>query len=172
MDKIYGELFAPSGERIEIRRASGEDADELLALQERSIDKRVFYPITRDEIFESAEKDIILAAYASGKIIALNILVKNRKTDRSLAPDVGKDYSSVATFDGVIVAPEYRGLGLQRRFLAIAAELSRAWGAANLAATVAAPNLPSRSNFQKEGFTEIGEFPKYGATRIIVVKDL
>lgn len=172
VEKIYCTLTSKSGEEIEIKRAEHAHLKEMLALQERSIDPKTFCAITEAEMEESLGEDLVLAAFASGRIVALNILVRNRPSERSLAPDIGEEFGSVTTFDGVIVAPEYRGLGLQRRFLAIAAEMGREWGSSKLAATVAPSNAPSRANFKREGFCELGEFPKYGSTRIIVVKDL
>lgn len=172
MDKIYDTLYSRAGEKIEIRRAGSEHISEMLALEERSINPETFCPITRDEMEESVRDDIILAAFASQRIVALNILLRNRPSERSLASDIGESYTDVCTFDGVIVAPEYRGLGLQRRFLALAAKLGRAWGAKRLAATVAPANSHSRDNFKREGFSELGEFPKYCSTRIIVTKDI
>lgn len=172
MSGVFGSILAKNGEVIEIREAGYEHIDEMLALQSRSIDPATFCAITSEEMLESLKEDVILAAFASGRIVALNMLLKNRESDRSLAPDINESFKSVATFDGVIVAPEYRGLGLQRRFLEIAAERARMWGAKKLAATVAPTNAPSRANFKKAGFSELGEFPKYGSTRIIVVKNL
>lgn len=172
MEKVYDSLTSKDGEEIEIRRVGREHIDEMLALEARSIDPATFCAITRDEMLESADEDIIFAAFISNRIVALNMLVRNRASDRSLAPDIGDSYDRVTTFDGVIVAPEYRGLGLQRRFLALAAKKAREWGSAKLAATVAPTNAPSRRNFERAGFCELGEFPKYGSTRIIVVKEI
>ena len=172
MEKVYCTLASKSGEIIEIKRADRSHIKQMLALQERSIDPETFCAITEEEMAESLGEDIILAAFASGKLVALNILVRNRPSGRSLAEDIKESFENVTTFDGVIVAPEYRGLGLQRRFLEIAADTARAWHSTRLAATVARGNAPSRANFKREGFQELGEFPKYGSTRIIVVKDL
>lgn len=172
MGKAFRTIVAKDGEIIEIKEVGCEHIDEMLALQARSIDPATFCAITREEIAESASEDAVIAAFASGKIVALNMVVKNRPSDRSLANDIGERFENVVTFDGVIVAPEYRGLGLQRIFLEIAAKHALEWGAKKLTATVAPDNTPSRTNFKKTGFLELGEFPKYGSTRIIVVKNL
>ena len=172
MEKIYVTLLSRSGEKIEIRRAAAEGAGELLELQSRSIDPAPFAAITKEEIEESAKLDTLLAAFVGNRPVALNIILKNRPSDRSLAPDIGESYDAVATFDGVIVDPEYRGLGLQRIFLGLAIGEAEKWGARKLAATVAPGNFYSRENFRRMGFSELGEFPKYGGVRIIVTKDI
>ena len=172
MDKIYAALESRSGEKIEIKKAAPRHAEQMLALEDRSIDPVTFARITREEMLESMEEDLVLAAFVGDKIVALNIILRNRESDRSLAKDLGRDPREVATFDGVIVAPEYRGLGLQRIFLSLAEQTARDWGAKLISATVSAKNAPSRNNFSRSGFTEIGEFPKYGSTRIIVTKEL
>ena len=170
-DKFYS-FTTPCGENVAIRPAAAEDIDEMLALEARSINPATFQEITREEIEESIALDLALVAATADKIIALNLLLANRESDRSLAYDIGRDPCEVVTFDGVIVAPEYRGLGLQRRFLAIAEDYAKSLGAGAVAATVAPENLPSRRNFERAGFCELGEFPKYGSKRIIVIKSI
>ena len=170
-DRSYS-FTTPCGESVAIRPATAEDIDEMLALEARSINPATFKEITREEIEESIALDLALVAATADKIIALNLLLANRESERSLAYDIGRDPCEVVTFDGVIVAPEYRGLGLQRRFLSIAEDYASSLGAALVAATVAPANLPSRRNFERAGFCELGEFPKYGSTRIIVTKKI
>lgn len=172
MKNTFDSFTSPIGESIVIRRAEVTDIDEMLALEARSINPATFQEITREEIEESIDLDLALVATSGNKIIALNLLLANRESERSLAYDIGRDPCEVVTFDGVIVAPEYRGLGLQRRFLSIAEDYASSLGAALVAATVAAANLPSRRNFERAGFCELGEFPKYGSTRIIVIKSI
>jgi GNAT superfamily N-acetyltransferase len=172
MERIYGSHTANDGGKITVTAAVREDIEELLSLEARSINPETFAAITREEFLDSIENDLVLAARHGKKIAALCVLVRPRASERSLAPDVGAEYSATATFDGVIVAPEERGAGLQRLFLGIAEDMAREWGAWHLAATVSRHNAPSRENFRRMGFTELCEVPKYGSRRIIVVKDI
>ena len=159
-----------SGDKLFFRKAAETDVDAMLALQARSVSSATFAAITREEMLESIERDLLIVATCEGEIAALGQIVTNRETERSLAPDLGVPFSEVVTFDGVIVAPEHRGNGLQRIFLGMAEEFGGECGAAYVAATVAEANLPSRRNFGARGFSELKIIPKYGSERILVAK--
>ena len=172
MERIYKGLPHPEGGEIEIKAAGVDMLKELISLEDRSIDPKIFCRITEEEFLESIERDTVLTAWYRGSMIALAVIMDNRESARSLAGDIGESADSVLTFDGVIVAPEARGLGLQRHFLALAEGRARELGAAFVVATVSEGNAPSRRNFARSGFAELFSRPKYGSTRIIVAKRL
>lgn len=160
------------GGELIIEAASSDNIDEMLELQSRCVDPATFCLITKEELLESVRCDLVLIARDGERIAAFAQFVSNRECDRSLSPKLGLDYSDAVTFDGVIVDPDCRGCGLQRRFLSLAEEYAARLGAGYLLATVAEANIYSKENFRAMGFAERGAIPIYGLARILVSKKI
>jgi len=160
-----------------LRLIKKEEIKDCLALQETVVagigNRALFEPLTEEELSESVALDTVAALFDGENMAAFCMLIHNRDTDRSLADDDGKRRESVLTFDGVLVLPDYRGYGIQRLFLDFAEEKARRLGAMHILATVAPQNPHSRRNFEKQGFSVIKEYKKYGGyPRLLVCKSV
>ena len=157
---------------------------EILKLQESVVnelkEKDIFQPSTKEEILESMLVDGCYGVYSGEKLIAVSIIVFNRKTERNLAIDWEEKkndsiYSQYFTFDSVQVHPRYRGFGLQKVFLDLAEELVGKTAASSIVATVSPKNPHSLKNFEKYKYYRHqtkNPYSKYGAKRILVRKDV
>ena len=129
-------------------------------------------PLTEEELLESAEVDSVFGLFDGDTLAAFSMIIHNRETDRSLAPDAEKACGETFTFDGVLVRPAFRGFGIQRLFLSLAEKEAKKHGAACILATTAPPNLHSRKNFESMGFSIVKEYIKYGYPRLLLKKEL
>jgi ribosomal protein S18 acetylase RimI-like enzyme len=104
---------------------------------------------------------------AEGEMMAYAVLGLPAASSRyNFGRDIGlpeSELGAIAHLDGVAVAPEWRGHGLQRvlarRRTAIAAEAGRR----HIISTVAPNNLPSLHNLLAEGFAIVATRPMFAA---------
>lgn len=159
-----------------LRKLLGADIPAALALQKEALalipSRALFEPLTEAELLESAEMDSVFGLFDGDTLAAFAMVIHNRKTDRSLAPDAEKTCEEVFTFDGVLVRPNFRGFGMQRLFLEIAANEAKKCGASCILATTAPPNCHSLRNFESMGFSVVKEYIKYGYPRLLLKKEL
>ena len=130
-------------------------------------DKSLLYPLSRAELMESLQIDHVSGAYnQDGDLIAYCVLVTNRPGERNLAVDFGVAPEESITFDIVAVDPQWRGYGLQQRFIDWSMEVANASGAKYIHTTVNPDNNHSGQNFLKRGFAVKKTGTKYdGLTR-------
>ena len=159
-----------------LRGLSRADLPAALALQKEALilipSRALFEPLTEEELLESAEMDSVFGLFDGDTLAAFSMIIHNRETDRSLAPDAEKTCTETFTFDGVLVRPAFRGFGMQRFFLSLAEKEAKKHGAACILATTAPPNLHSRKNFESMGFSIVKEYIKYGYPRLLLKKEL
>ena len=167
-----------------ICRADISMAEKLMRLQEtvrRAMpDDRMFFPLSEDEMKDSLNNDIVLAAVPvvddrqicqisvpEAELAAFAVLVVNRESgDRNLAYDACLDPLTTVTFDAVAVSPGYRGFGLHGIFITCSVKLAAQLGADRVLTTVDPENTFSMANFLKKGFTvSVPELRKYGGLR-------
>lgn len=98
----------------------------------------------------------------TGNLVAYCVLVANRPGERNLAVDFGAKPEESITFDIVAVDPQWRGYGLQQRFIDWSMEVANGSGAKYIHATVNPDNNHSGQNFIKRGFTVKKTVTKYG----------
>lgn len=175
MTRIIKLIKGEKEKTFSLRLIKNEEIEACLLLQETVVtgigDRALFEPLTREELSESVSLDTVAGLYDGDALAAFCMLIHNRDTDRSLAEDAGLPREAVLTFDGVLVLSAYRGFGIQRLFLEFAEETARKEGATFVLATVAPPNLHSRRNFERAGFSVIKEYKKYGGyPRLLVQK--
>lgn len=159
--------FEVKGEEFTLKSLTFDQMDEILALQDRIVealpDKSLLYALSRAELMESLQLDYLAGAYNDREeLIAFCLLVKPRKGSRNIAGDFGADPCQSITFDMVAVSPEWRGYGLQQRFIDWALEIARECKAKRIHATVNPANTHSELNFTKRGFKIIKTVSKYG----------
>ena len=159
--------FETKGEEFQIRSLTFDHMSDVLNLQdivmENMPDKSLLFPLSRAELMESLQIDHVSGAYnKDGNLIAYCVLVTNRPGERNLAADFGAKPEESITFDIVAVDPEWRGYGLQQRFIDWSLEVANDSGAKYIHATVNPENNHSAQNFIKRGFAIKKTATKYG----------
>lgn len=89
--------------------------------------------------------------------------------------DLGFDEKSLlqtVNMDTVVVHPDYRGLGLQRRLMQEAEAWAYAQGYHTLLCTVHPDNSYSLNNMLKLGYQIEKRLPKYGSVRYVLRKNI
>lgn len=159
--------FEAKGEEFSIKTLSFDTMRDVLNLQdvimENMQDKSLLFPLSRAELMESLQIDHVSGAYnKAGDLVAYCVLVANRSGDRNLATDFGAEPEESITFDIVAVDPQWRGYGLQQRFIDWSLEVANNAGAKYIHATVDPENSHSGQNFIKRGFAVKKTVTKYG----------
>ena len=159
--------FEAKGEEFSIKTLSFDTMRDVLNLQdvimENMQDKSLLFPLSRAELMESLQIDHVSGAYnKAGDLVAYCVLVANRSGDRNLAADFGAEPEESITFDIVAVDPQWRGYGLQQRFIDWSLEVANNAGAKYIHATVDPENSHSGQNFIKRGFAVKKTVTKYG----------
>ena len=150
--------FEVKGEEFSIKTLTFDHMSDVLKLQDIIVenlqDKSLLFPLSRAELMESLQIDHVSGAYnQDGDLIAFCVLVANRPGERNLAVDFGVAPEESITFDIVAVDPQWRGYGLQQRFIDWSMEVAKASGAKYIHATVNPDNIYSGQNFLKRGVT-------------------
>ena len=159
--------FEAKGKEFSIKTLAFGQMSNVLSLQdvvmENMQDKTLLFPLSRAELMESLQIDHVSGAYnQDNDLIAYCVLVSNRPGDRNLAVDFGAEPEESITFDIVAVDPQWRGYGLQQRFIDWALEVAKNSGARYIHATVNPENNHSGQNFIKRGFAVKKTVTKYG----------
>ncbi len=159
--------FEAKGKEFSIKTLSFDQMSDVLSLQdvvmENMQDKTLLFPLSRAELMESLQIDHVSGAYnQDGDLIAYCVLVTNRPGERNLAVDFGVAPEESITFDIVAVDPQWRGYGIQQRFIDWSMEVANTSGARYIHATVNPDNNHSGQNFIKRGFAVKKTVTKYG----------
>lgn len=155
------------GEAFTLRQLSFEYMSRILSLQEECVrmlpSPDMFCPLTRDELMESLHLDMAVGVFASdGELAAVAVVVGNRVSARNLAADTGHRPAGTLTFDAVMVAPRWRGFGLQRVLVKWAIDKAATMDVSAVLTTVSPDNSHSLNNFAALGFKKIDSAVKYG----------
>lgn len=147
---------------------------DLQAVITAKIDDKIFKKSEENEFLESMLVDGCYGAYHGDKLVAVSIMVFNRKTKRNLVVDLEKkikldDYSKYLTFDTIQVHPDYRRMGLHTRFLQLAEKIANIVGAEYILATVSPENGASLKSFGNAGYHCINKYDKYDGKRYLVI---
>lgn len=158
--------FIEKEKKFCIKRLSFEYLSETISLQDEStkdlMEKDIYFPLSRDEFLESFHLDRIFGVFSSEELVAVSVLVVNRDSFRNLAKDFDILPSKTFTFDAVYVKPEYRGYGLQSKFIKIAIKEAEKENVSYILATVSPTNQHSLQNFLSAGFNIVKQTYKYG----------
>ena len=178
-----------------IRRCGEGDLADIMALQQSVYDaledKTLCVPSDEPDVAESLREDYCLGAYVcsdteqsdSGTnadkncmLAAVTIMVVNRVSPRNYGKYVGYDEEGqrrCVSMDVTMVAPEYRGYGLQKTFVSMREEEARRLGATEALVTISPDNTHSIDNFLKSGYEVLRTCPVYGdLVRSILRKEL
>lgn len=118
---------------------------------------------------------LVLGAFYDDKLIAFGILYVAGEDRENLAFSLDNydDPYTYANIKVVMVKKDFRGNGLQRKFIRIFEEYSRGIGIKTLLSTVSPDNHYSCNNLELCGYTVIKRLKKYGGKdRYIYIKTL
>lgn len=169
------ELINGKGEPLvfDFRSASPEDIDKVLGLQETIMDaipdKDMYAPYTREETLHELENYHCYVAECGGELAGYSVLIPNDPDDPE---NYGHhfDYdreqlAKTASLDLTMVAPKYRGYGLQRVFNKLRIGQGAAMGAKEFLTSISPDNPYSYRNFLVLNFEIVEERKLYGGKR-------
>ncbi len=155
---------------IDFRRAVPEDIDAVMKLQQDIMealpDKDLYAPFSREESIGQLEHDICYMAECNGEVAGYSVLIPND-------PDNPENYGKLFNYDRdrlavtcsldlTMVAPKYRGLGLQRIFNKLRLGQAIEMGAKEALTTISPDNPYSYRNFLVLNFEILETREMYG----------
>ena len=166
------ELMNGKGEPIfiDFREAKPEDIDKVMALQDAIMEalpnKDLYAPFSREESIAQLEHDICFIAECDGEVAGYSVMIPN---DPDNPENYGKYFNydreqlaRTASMDLTMVAPKYRGRGLQRIFNKLRIGRAIAMGATEALTTISPDNPYSYRNFLILNFEIVDTRKLYG----------
>lgn len=165
-------------EFIDFRVAGPEDIDAVVSLQETIVnalpDKDLYATSTREEYLTQLREDICFLAESNGKTAGFSVMVPN---DPDNPRNYGKylDYSreqlsETASLDLTMVAPEFRGRGIQRIFNKLRIGRAIEMGAKEGLCSISPDNPHSYRNFLVLNFDIIETRTMYGGKQRYILR--
>ena len=155
-----------------IRRGTPEDLDKVMELQDTIMDaldnKDLYATFSREESLDALETDYCYFAIAeNGDVAGYSVLIANTTPDKNKNYGHYFDYddehlSRTASLDLTMVAPEYRGHGLQRLFNKIRIGQAIELGATEGLTSISPLNPYSYNNFLILNFEIVDRRELYG----------
>lgn len=163
MTKVYGEFRLKDGRKAVLRNPKWGDLDDLTELNNSLVEEGA--PIAMNRRLAREEEAEWLAEHLvkieKGKIIGVVAEIEGKVIGNSEVTRLGGNQSHVGIL-GVIVAKEYRDLGVGTKMLETLIEESRGAGLKLLVLDVFSTNPRARHVYEKVGFKEAGRVPKMG----------
>ncbi len=163
---------------IDFRRATTDDLDKVIALQNEIVealpDKDLYATFTREESLGQLEHDICIIAECDGEVAGYSVMIPN---DPDNPENYGKyfDYdrdqlAQTVSMDLTMVAPKYRGRGIQRIFNKLRLGMAAEMGAHEALTTISPDNPYSYRNFLVLNFDIVDERELYGGKRRYILR--
>ena len=176
IEKFRGQ---PCQQVLALRFGRPEDIPALDGLQQRVLagmsEPEWYVPSTPQEMARQMEQGLFLCLWAGEEPVAYLSLVWPGSQKNNYGWDLGLPPAQVplwANVDSVVVAPEYRGNGIQRRLLRLAEE-ARPPRIIGFGCTVSPQNRYSRGALEAEGYRAACQKEKYGGhPRLVMKKEL
>jgi ribosomal protein S18 acetylase RimI-like enzyme len=155
-----------------------EEVKELQDIAARNLpDKEIFRLTTVQEFKELLEQQkSVIGVHADHRLIAYNIASIPREDEDNFGADIGipqLELKKVAHIKAVVVHPNFRGRGLQRKLARIHLEVLRYAAYEHVCSTVSPKNCISVKNHLANGFVIKGLKVKYGGwLRYIMYKNI
>ena len=166
---------------ITIRKGTLDDTEDFIRLldsvREGMEHKEWFYldpPETVREMMGDGTMELWVAMDGDSLAGAFDLLHPGLE-EYNYGYDLGFDKEQllrVINMDSAAVAPDYRGLGLQRRLLETAEKELAERGEYYLLCTIHPENKYSLSNALKQGYEIQRTLPKYGSVRHVLCKKI
>lgn len=174
------ELMDGKGEPlyIDFREATSDDLDKVLALQAEVMDalpdKDLYAPFTKEESLNQLKNDICYIAECNGEVAGYSVMIPN---DPDNPENYGKHFNydreqlaKTVSMDLTMVAPKYRGRGLQRIFNKLRIGKAIELGATEALTTISPDNPYSYRNFLILNFEIVDERELYGGKRRYILR--
>ncbi|MBE6018806.1 MAG: hypothetical protein E7230_00480 [Clostridiales bacterium] len=174
------ELMDGKGEPlyIDFREATPDDLDKVLALQAEVMDalpdKDLYAPFTKEESLNQLKNDICYIAECNGEVAGYSVMIPN---DPDNPENYGKHFNydreqlaKTVSMDLTMVAPKYRGRGLQRIFNKLRIGKAIELGATEALTTISPDNPYSYRNFLILNFEIVDERELYGGKRRYILR--
>ena len=175
-------LSRRSGQTMDfvIRRCTEEDLEDILNLQlkvyEDLCDPGLYALVSGEDIHESLISDYCYGTYHDGRLVGFTMMIANRVSHRNYGSYIGYDparQEKCVSLEISLVDREYRGFGLQKRYVSIREEAAVEHGAEEALVTIAPDNEYSLNNLLESGYEIVDTRPLYeGAMRHILSKRL
>ncbi|MBQ6315595.1 MAG: hypothetical protein IJI11_08410 [Mogibacterium sp.] len=165
-------------EFFDFRRATPDDIDAVVDLQNRIVDalpdKDLYAASTREEYLTQLIEDVCFMAEHDGQTAGFSVLVPNDPDNpRNYGKYLGYDrdqLAKTASLDLTMVAPEYRGRGIQRIFNKIRIGSAVEMGATEGLCTISPDNPYSYRNFLVLNFEIIETRTMYGGKQRYILR--
>lgn len=174
------ETIGGKGEQlfVDFRRATPDDLDKVLALQDAIVealpDKDLYATFSREESLGQLEHDICMIAECNGEVAGYSVMIPN---DPDNPENYGKHFNysreqlaKTVSMDLTMVAPEYRGYGLQRIFNKLRLGMAAEMGATEALTTISPDNPYSYRNFLVLNFDIVDERELYGGKKRYILR--
>jgi len=151
-----------------IREAGPEDIDAVMDLQQRIMDalpdKDLYQPYEREEQLELLQNECAYIAECGGKVAGFSVMLPpDSPGNYGKYFDYGPDQmAKTASLDLTMVAPEFRGYGLQRDFNKLRIGRALEMGATEFLTTISPDNPHSYRNFLVLDFEIVDHRKLYG----------
>ncbi len=166
---------------LTIRRCSTTDLDDIMALQEH-----ICETMTNPDLFVATGRrdnadyllspNAIFGVYDGTRLTAYGSLVFPNDAPENLGHDLGWHLEKIlccATLDTIVVDPDYRGLGLQRRLIQECLSYARCVLPDCIVLTTVSPfNEYSLRNVQSQNFQILKRLIKYGGHERYILGNL
>lgn len=172
--EFYKDEQTRNGERLKLIRLTLEDIEDMMNLQEK-VDaalpnKEVYVCTSRKEFEETIKERGCILGYRNeeGRLIALGAYASYGNHPHNYGYDLElpkEELATVGQVEMMIVDPEYRGNGLQKKLCVALEAFARKDHKACILATVSPVNPYSLKNFLDLGYQNEREKLKYGGLR-------
>ena len=163
---------------IDFRQATPDDLEKVLALQNEIMealpDKDLYAPFTEEESLNQLKNDICYIAECDGEVAGYSVMIPN---DPDNPENYGKHFNydrdqlaKTVSMDLTMVAPKYRGRGLQRIFNKLRIGKAIELGATEALTTISPDNPYSYRNFLVLNFEIVDERELYGGKRRYILR--
>lgn len=164
--------------KMDFRSAGPDDIDKVLELQQTIMDaipdKDMYAPYTREETMHELENYPCYIAECNGEVAGYSVLIPNDPDDPE---NYGHHFNydreqlaKTASLDLTMVAPKYRGNGLQRMFNKLRIGKAIDMGATEALTTISPDNPYSYRNFLVLNFEIVDEREMYGGKRRYILR--
>lgn len=160
-----------------LRRCTEEDAEAILALQDRVHDflpnKDFMKKLTREELLESLTQDYGFCFMEGDRLAAFTMMVGPCVSYRNAGTALDyteEELKKTVSMDISFVDPDYRGFGLQKEFFSLREDAARSLGATQCLTTIAPDNAYSLNNALRSGYEEVTRAKLYGGLDRIILR--
>lgn len=135
-----------------LRNAKLTDVNELIELQELSVDPILFDKRDFNSFSNAINESRFLVLSENNKIIAYSIMEKACLAMKKYV-DISCENIIVGRFSGTVLHPEYKGKGIQKEFLTSHLNYCREQQYHKIMAMVHPDNIASKKNIEKTGLS-------------------